>query len=230
MTKKRARRRRPLNLPGGKLKPGKLRIGKVTTPQPRTGIGAHAGHRETVAQRQAKAMSLRTAGASLAAIGQVCGVSKQQAFRDVAASLAETLAQRDADASAYRELELLRCDEMTVALWPAVRRGDAEAIRAALRVSQRRCALLGLDAAVSAKLELAGAVVTATVATSTATALTKLSNDELRERLRRATEFLLAARGGAEQPEPAPVLSPQKAAEAAYEAQLAERGNSHGPH
>lgn len=115
------------------------------------------GRREVVAQRQADAMRLRVAGAPFSGIARQLGTSKQQAWRDVRAALAETLTQRDGDASAYRELELARLDALTVACWQAAQRGSAEHVRAIVRISERRSRLLGLDAVVAQKLELTGA-------------------------------------------------------------------------
>jgi hypothetical protein len=71
-----------------------LHIEKVT----RRGRNARAGHRETVALRQAEAMRYRVAGASFAQIGERLGVSAMQAHRDVMAGLTATLEQRNEQA------------------------------------------------------------------------------------------------------------------------------------
>jgi hypothetical protein len=45
-----------------------------------------------------------------------------------------------------RELELQRLDEFLRALWPKIQAGNAKSIETALKVSERRSKLLGLDA------------------------------------------------------------------------------------
>jgi hypothetical protein len=67
------------------------------------------------------------------------------AWADVNAELLELREKTKADAEEVRELELQRCDEMILGLWPHVRRGDAKAVFAAVRVQERRAKLLGLD-------------------------------------------------------------------------------------
>ena len=117
-----------------------------------------------------------------------------------------------------------RLDELLLFSWPHAQRGSAEHIRAAVRIGERRARLLGLDAQVAAKLELAGAV----VAVAAPSELTKLSDEELVERMRRATEFLLRSRERNQLPEPAPPLSAEEQDEAAYADVLAQRnGRTH---
>jgi hypothetical protein len=174
---------------------------KVTKKMPRKGKGAKSGHREKVARRQQRAMSLRLAGASYAQIASVCRVSKQQSFRDVLASLHESLELRNSDANFYRETELLRLDAMLVALWPKVQKADVEAVHAALRISQRRSALLGLDALQASRLELSGGVLHIQPAPNP---LEKLTDTQLLERLAQLQLLLTPA---------APMLPPPPEAE-----------------
>jgi hypothetical protein len=47
-----------------------------------------------------------------------------------------------------RQQELLRCDQMLKALERGVKRGETKSIQTALKVSERRARLLGLDAPV----------------------------------------------------------------------------------
>jgi hypothetical protein len=115
----------------------------------------HLGDDENIADRRARAFSLRRAGASYRAIAQQLSVSLATAYDDVNAELMELREQTKADAEAVREIELHRCDEMILGLWPAVRRGDPKAVSAAVRVSERRSKLLGLDA--PSKSEISGA-------------------------------------------------------------------------
>lgn len=115
----------------------------------------HVGEDEVIAERRAKAFSLRKAGASYRQIAQQMAVSLNTAYADVQAELLELREQTKSDAVEVRELELQRCDEMILGLWPAVRRGDPKAVMAAVRVSDRRARLLGLDA--PSKQEVTGA-------------------------------------------------------------------------
>lgn len=116
----------------------------------------HLGDDENIADRRARAFSLRRAGASYRAISQQLSISLATAYDDVNAELMELREQTKCDAEAVREIELHRCDEMILGLWPAVRRGDPKSIMAAVRVSERRAKLLGIDA--PTKQEVTGAL------------------------------------------------------------------------
>jgi hypothetical protein len=115
----------------------------------------HPGESEIIAERRMRALNLRKAGGSYRQIAQQLGVSLNTAWADVNAELLELREQTKADAAEVRDLELQRCDEMILGLWPAVRRGDPKAVSAAVRVSERRSKLLGLDA--PSKSEISGA-------------------------------------------------------------------------
>jgi hypothetical protein len=157
-----------------------LRVGKVPK-IPRTGRAAKPGHRERVAQRQEKAMSLRLAGGSFRAIAAALGITHMQAHRDVVRALKESLRLRDGAADELRALELKRLDALLVACWPKASSGDCEAVRAAVRIAERRSKLLGLDAEVSSRLELTGGAVVRTEAADRP--LGGLSDSELLQRL-----------------------------------------------
>jgi hypothetical protein len=116
----------------------------------------HAGEDEIIAERRIRAFGLRKAGASYRQIAQQLNVSVNTAWADVNAELLELRQQTTADAEAVREMELQRCDEMILGLWPAVRLGDPKSVMAAVRVSDRRARLLGLDAATKSELTGAG--------------------------------------------------------------------------
>lgn len=78
------------------------------------------------------------------------------AFADVSAELQDLRQQTRHDAQVIKDLELQRCDAMTQGLWPDVEKGDPKAVLAAVRVSERRARLIGLDA--PAKTELSGSL------------------------------------------------------------------------
>jgi hypothetical protein len=195
---------------------------------PKTGRGSHPGDRERTAERQASAMKLRVAGASFRQIGEQLRVSAMQAHRDCMVALNEVVAQRNEDAAALRVIELERLDRMTMALWPSASKGSAEHVRALVRVSERRCRLLGLDAAVSQRIELNGGPLPLTV--TPVVPLAHLTTGQLvaeLERVRAALTMPPMQPGlmSVAVPVPAAPLTPAEA----YKAELAARGNGQ-PH
>lgn len=133
------------------------------------------GVKEAAAERRVQAFDLRKAGASYRAIGRALGISEAQAHRDVHLVL-DGLAKRANESAIHvRNLELSRMDSMLNALWQAIRRGDPTSISTALRVSERRARLLGLDA--PAKQELTGK--DGGPLATTQVDLTRLSDDDL---------------------------------------------------
>ena len=113
------------------------------------------GQVEAAAARRQKALDLRIAGARYRQIGAQLGVSPQTAYRDVQTALGELATLQHRKAEKLRELELERCDKLTLALWPKVKSGDEKAVRAVVAIMERRAKLLGLDA--PTKLEHGGA-------------------------------------------------------------------------
>jgi hypothetical protein len=77
---------------------------------------------------------------------------------DVAAELAALREQTVEQATELRELEVGRLDAMIEGLWSRVRDGSPPAVSAAVRVSERRARLLGLDAPVVSKSEVTGSL------------------------------------------------------------------------
>jgi hypothetical protein len=108
--------------------------------------GAARSSQANAAVRRPKVLDLRTRGLSFRQIGEALGVSHTQAEKDYAQALAEA---RDLTAELVvreRHLSLARCDWMLERLASAIDTGDPKAITAAVRLEQRRAALLGLDA------------------------------------------------------------------------------------
>lgn len=97
------------------------------------------------AQRRAAAVELAVQGLSYAEIGLQLGCDPSTAWRAVTAALAENVSHNVGE---LRRLEGERLDALQAALWPAAMTGDAAAVRAVLRVMERRARLLGLDAPV----------------------------------------------------------------------------------
>src|SRR5262245_39834982 len=76
-------------------------------------------------------------------------VSEKTAYLDIQAELGRLDALTKAKAERLRDLEARRLDTWTLALAPGIRTGDPRAIGAAVRLSERRARLLGLDAPVT---------------------------------------------------------------------------------
>jgi hypothetical protein len=104
------------------------------------------GDKEARRTRQRQALELRLAGADYRQIGVQLGVSMKTAFYDVQTELnrGEALARKNAEK--LREIELARCDKMTLGLWPKARAGDVNAVRSVVTIMERRARLAGLDA------------------------------------------------------------------------------------
>lgn len=95
-------------------------------------------------ERQAQAIELRKAGVTFRAIADACGYkSVAGAYTAVQSGIRKVLRE---PVEELVTLELARLDEMTLALWPGVKRSDVKAIEKMLAVMERRARLLGLDA------------------------------------------------------------------------------------
>ncbi len=104
---------------------------------------------------ETRAIAMRRAGASFRTIASRLGCSTGAAHKAVCRVLERTLGDLAESAGALRALELERLDAMLMAIWPAATGGDPAAISVALRISERRSWLLGLDA--PTRSELTGA-------------------------------------------------------------------------
>jgi hypothetical protein len=105
-----------------------------------------------------RAFELRKTGSSYRQIAQALAIDTHTAWADVAAELGALRGQTVEQAQELRALELERLDGMTAGLWPQVREGSPPAVSAAVRVSERRSRLLGLDAPIATRSELTGSL------------------------------------------------------------------------
>lgn len=106
-----------------------------------------AGHDERIAARRTQALELRKQGKSYRAIATACGVDVATAWDDIQAEMGELRKLAGAAAEEARELELQRLDRWQEKLEGAgLKSGDHRAVMAAVRISERRAKLLGLDA------------------------------------------------------------------------------------
>ncbi len=97
------------------------------------------------ASRRRDAVELRMMGRTYGEIGAALGVSRPHAFRLVSAEIGRMAAEAQEATNALRALELDRLDAAQVAIWDRVTNVDFDAIDRLLKISARRCALLGLD-------------------------------------------------------------------------------------
>lgn len=110
----------------------------------------HPGEEERIAERRVKALNLRKAGASYRAIARELQVDLATAWSDVQAELLALRTLATQAAEDVKALELQRLDALTAGLFAKATQhgGDARAVAALVRVSDRRAKLLGLDAPV----------------------------------------------------------------------------------
>ncbi len=108
-----------------------------------------------IAERRLKVLELKKLGMSLRQIEQQLNISREQARRDLQQALAQIAKEQSASTEAYRALELERLDMLWQKVLPGVNQNDVGSLNSALRISERRAKLLGLDAPV--KQELTGA-------------------------------------------------------------------------
>ena len=123
-----------------------------------------APEKTRAADNQVKAIELRKLGYTLAAIGKTLGVTEARAHQYVKAGLEQLAKQAIDNADGLRELELARIDQMTAVLGPKVfptkknpdLEPDLNAINTLIRLSERRCRLLGIDAPARSVSEITG--------------------------------------------------------------------------
>ena len=108
-------------------------------------------------QRTGQALEMRAQGHTYLQIGQALGITAPSAHELVMRELEREAERNAGKADLLRELENQRMDELWALAFAKARTGDKEqlpGILAALRVSERRSKLLGLDAPV--KQEVVG--------------------------------------------------------------------------
>ena len=107
---------------------------------PRNGINADP----TPKERQARALELRKAGLTYQQIADALGYGSHSAAQKAIQSGLKAIIREPAEE--LRTLELERLDKMLASHWPAVTKGHVRSTEVALRIMERRAALLGLDA------------------------------------------------------------------------------------
>jgi len=80
------------------------------------------------------------------------GYDSRYAYKDVKRELDKLRDGTSEDTEAVRDIELQRLDALLAGIWAKAARGNVAAIDRALRISERRCKLLGVDAPTELKL------------------------------------------------------------------------------
>jgi len=107
---------------------------------------ASRAQRAFTADRRAKAIALRIAGADFAQISTALNYSgANSARKDIGRALEIGIAQQRENTDALREVELRRLDQIQRGLWRAATSGDPRSADTVLRLIDRRIRLLGLD-------------------------------------------------------------------------------------
>jgi hypothetical protein len=107
-------------------------------------------------EQKSKAIQMRMLRFSYRAIAERLGITHTTAERWVAEAMGEYNQTRLQGAEKLRERELAHLDYLITKLAPKIEAGDTGAIGSAVRVSERRARLLGLDA--PAKVEVTNTV------------------------------------------------------------------------
>ena len=93
--------------------------------------------------KELRALELRRAGLTYPMIAKEMGyAAESSAFRAVKRALERTLRE---PADAIRQHENDRLDQWLLRLMPAIERGEPRSIEVALKISERRAKLMGLD-------------------------------------------------------------------------------------
>jgi hypothetical protein len=99
------------------------------------------------AQRRAKALALRVAGATLDQIATALEYADRASVsKDIARALQRAQDEVEVQRAELLEVELTRLDNLQRALWSEALAGNVKAVMAVLAVIDRRCKLLGLEA------------------------------------------------------------------------------------
>lgn len=101
----------------------------------------------TVAARRARNIELRVQGYSFEYIMHELGyLTLGAATKDFCRAAERNAADVRHNLEVFRHLESVRMDEMLLALHPGIMRGNPRSIEVALKISERRAKMMGLDA------------------------------------------------------------------------------------
>lgn len=108
-----------------------------------SGESATSVRRLTAAEKRDQAFAMKKGGATYTQIAVELGCSRGMAHKMVVTALKELPPLPDL--SDFRRGELERTEDLIAAMWPKVLAGDAEAVRAVVRIMERRARLAGAD-------------------------------------------------------------------------------------
>jgi len=100
----------------------------------------------TEVEKRMQVMNLRISGWSMPEISNFLGISTQEVYTIVLQQLQEWTNLTREMTEEMRTLELERLDALLKYLWPKVQVGSPKAIEVALKITERRAKLSGLDA------------------------------------------------------------------------------------
>ena len=122
-------------------------------------MGTSRAQRAATAQRRTQAIALRLAGVDFESIATRLGYASRGAeCTDINRALEQSLAEQARDGEVLRQAELLRLDRLQAGVWTQALAGDPRSAEVALKVIDRRCKLLGLDAPARVELMTMGAI------------------------------------------------------------------------
>jgi uncharacterized protein YerC len=104
-------------------------------------------------ERRAQIFEYVKAGSSYRDIGRKFGVSHVTIARDVRRTLQALHRTAIHDLDLYRQIELVRLDQLLQGIWLDAVAGNPGAVTLALRILERRARLLGLDAPTKIDIE-----------------------------------------------------------------------------
>ncbi len=114
---------------------------------------ANRADRDAAVERGWQAFAIRKGGHSYKAIAAQLGVNERTVRRDIRRVLDDLNARALGQAELYQRMQLERINDMWKGVWPAILRGDLEAVRTGLRIMEREAKLLGLDAPTKIDIE-----------------------------------------------------------------------------
>jgi hypothetical protein len=110
-------------------------------------VSASKEQRQAAEERRRKAVALRLAGTDYETIATQLGyASRGAAYVAVDKALRASAAEQAREAEVLRQQEIERLDRLQRGVWAKAVAGDPRSAEVALRIVDRRCKLLGLDA------------------------------------------------------------------------------------